>query len=161
MKFKQLFTAVALTLATCAALAADGQISLKAEAFVERQVRAEDGSVETVRESATEVFPGSEVIYVVSFTNVGNKLVDELVINNPVPEMMRYKAGSAFGRSNVPQVSVNGGAHYGRLTQLSVVGNDGKPRPATEGDVTDVRWSINYSLKASETGTVGFRAILK
>lgn len=152
---------VLLSLFAQLALAAAGQISLKTEAFVEREVSNPDGSTSKVREPAADVFPGTEVIYVMSFSNVGDKAIEDLVVNDPVPGAMRYKAGSSFGPSSVPQVSVDGGKQYGRLDRLSVPAADGKLRAATEDDVTHVRWLVNYTLKPGNTGSVGFRAVLK
>lgn len=157
----KVLTIAIFTLASSAVFAAAGQISLKTEAFVETEVTDADGTVRTVREAANDVFPGTEIIYVMSFTNVGTQPIEDLVVNDPVPSATRYKAGSAFGNSTVPQFSVDDGKKYGRLGQLSVPGEDGKLRPATEGDVTHVRWLVNYTIKPGDAGSVGFRAVVK
>jgi uncharacterized repeat protein (TIGR01451 family) len=161
MKLIKVLTFAMVSLVSGAVFAAPGQISLKTEAFVETQVTDADGTVRTVREPASAVFPGTEVIYVMSFTNVGTQAADDLVINDPVPSATRYKAGSAFGNSSVSEFSVDGGTEYGRLGRLSVLGDDGKPRPATPSDVTHVRWLVNYTLKPGDTGSVGFRAVVE
>ncbi len=38
------------------------------------------------------------------------------------------------------EVSVDGGAHWGRLGELTVAGDDGNQRPAGIDDVTHMRW---------------------
>lgn len=161
MKLIQLFF-VSLSLAYAGLVsAASGQINIKVEAFQEIVELQDDGTVKKTLEAAESLFPGDEVVYLVSFSNIGDQTIDNLVVNDPVPEQTIYKVGSMYGSAAVGEVSVDGGNRYGRLDRLTVVGENGKPQPATAADVTDVRWLVNYSLQPGQTGNVGFRALLK
>ena len=135
-------------------------LELSNAVFQDTEVKGADGTTHHERVPATKVVPGSEVVYVISYKNVGKQPAADVVITNPVPKELAYQSELGPGPSLAPEVSVDAGHTWGQLASLSVKGADGKPRPAQGKDVTHVRWKLPAPLKAGESGTVSYRALL-
>lgn len=138
---------------------AAGGMQLSNQVFQEIEVVGADGKPEHKTVPAATVVPGTEVFYVITYRNTGDKPADNVAITNPVPAELEYV--SAVGPAPMNQVSVDGGRQYGALASLSVTGADGKPRPAQTADVTHVRWMLNTALAPGSGGSVSFKARLK
>jgi uncharacterized repeat protein (TIGR01451 family) len=138
---------------------AAGGVQLSNQVFQEIEVVGADGKPEHKTVPAATVVPGTEVFYVITFRNTGDKPADNVAITNPVPAELEYL--SVLGPAPMNQVSVDGGKQYGALASLSVTGADGKPRPAQTADVTHVRWMLNTALPPGSGGSVSFKARLK
>ena len=117
-----------------------------------------DGTVETRTAPVRTVVPGTRVIYVINYRNAGDALAENVTITNPVPVALVYEG--VEGPIPVTEVSVDGGSEYGNLADLTVPGPDGEPRPASETDVTHLRWIVPR-LAAGAEGTVSFGARVK
>ena len=137
---------------------AEGRLEIDNDVFQEVEVRTEDGRVERRQAPVSKVVPGSEVIYVISYRNVGDAPVEKVAITNPVPAELAYV--DSDGPVVVTAVSVDQGVEYGVLADLTVPGPDGEPRPATTADVTHLRWLLP-ELQAGAEGAVSFRARVK
>ena len=153
-----------LALAASALLAfgaahAAGGLQLSNQVFQEIEVIGADGKPERKTVPAATVVPGTEVFYVITYRNSGDKPADNIAITNPVPAELEYV--SVLGPAPANQVSVDGGKQYGALASLSVTGADGKSRPAEAADVTHVRWMLNTALPPGDGGAVSFKARLK
>lgn len=142
-------------------LAFGAGVELKTEAFYEVETTRQDGSKAKELQPLVRAVPGQEVVYVTTYRNTGSEPAAKVVLKNPVPEGLAYKAGSAQGAGARADVSVDGGKQFGALPMLSVRGPDGKTRPATADDVTDVRWTLAAPLQPGAEGTVTYRAQLK
>jgi uncharacterized repeat protein (TIGR01451 family) len=105
--------------------------------------------------------PGDEVVYTVTFTNVGDGAADNIQITNPIPTQMRYVQGSAFGPGTVVVYSTDGGATYAQAEQLKVVDENGNERQASADDYTHIRWALNAPLAAGDQGFARFRAVVR
>jgi uncharacterized repeat protein (TIGR01451 family) len=138
---------------------AAGGLQLSNQVFQEIEVIGADGKPERKTVPAATVVPGSEVLYVITYRNTGDKQADNVAITNPMPAELEYV--SVLGPAPVNQVSVDSGKQYGALASLSVTGADGKPRPAQAADVTHVRWTLNTALQPGAGGIVSFKARLK
>ncbi|MBF8291775.1 MAG: hypothetical protein HW392_602 [Steroidobacteraceae bacterium] len=138
---------------------AAGGLQLRNEVFQEIEVIGADGKPEHKTVPAATIVPGSEVFYVISYRNMGDKPADSVAITNPVPAELEYV--SVLGPGPANQISVDGGKQYGALSSLSVTGADGKSRPAEAADVTHVRWMLNAALAPGDGGSVSFKARLK
>lgn len=134
---------------------AAGKLSIENTVFQEVQVQTDDGRTETRQVPANRVVPGTEVIYVIDYSNVGDGPVENVAITNPLPAQLLYVG--AAGPVQVTEVSVDGGEIYGDLSDLSVTGDDGEPRAAEARDVTHLRWMLP-ELPAGGTGAVSFKA---
>lgn len=154
--------ALAAALLWAGSAAAADTLQLSSEAFQEKAVTGRDGKKGKELVPVTTVVPGTEVIYVITYKNVGSEPAAKVVITNPVPKELEFKSGSAKGASSVkPEVSVDGGNTWGALNKLRVAGADGKPRPAQGADVTHVRWTLGFAVKPGAEGKVTYRAKLK
>lgn len=139
---------------------AAGEIELKSS--VEKVVTYTDSKgVERERLAATDtVLPGDVVIYTITYSNISDKAVDEVVITNPVPDATRYLADSARGENTTITFSVDGKT-FTAADELTVTDKDGKTRPAVADDYAAVRWVFNGELPAGQRGIASFRAQVK
>ena len=153
-----LFTVTLLWTAT--AWSAD-TLKLTTESFQEVELKGPDGKLERKTLPAATVVPGTVVSYVIRYQNLGGQPADQVAITNPIPNGMEFVSATSAPAVFPPEVSVDGGKAFGELSKLSVSGKDGKPRPATAADVTQVRWRFQSTLKPGADGQVEFRARLK
>ena len=158
---KRLLVAAGLLLAVAPAIAAQDTLELRNAVFQDVDVKAADGTTHKERVPAAQVVPGTEVIYVITYQNVGKEPASDVVITNPIPTELAYRPEPQPGPSAAPEVSVDAGKSWGALAKLVVTGDDGKPRPAQGGDVTHVRWKLRAPVKAGEQGSVSYRAVLE
>ncbi|GAB4277064.1 MAG: hypothetical protein Kow0092_32850 [Deferrisomatales bacterium] len=163
---KPILALAAVLLAVAAAVSAPvparagGTIRLTSTAEVEVTRVDEEGRTAVERVPAAKVVPGEVVLYTNRYENVGEQPAENVVITNPVPEHMTYVAGSAFGEGTRITFSVDGGARFDLPENLTVIGPDGRPRPASAEEYTHVRWARSRPVEPGETGAVGFRARL-
>jgi len=120
-------------------------------------VAAADGTVRIVEQPARGAAPGDPVRVVLGYRNTGAVALAGVVLANPVPAGLAYR-GPLAGMPE-PEVSADG-RRFARLAQLSVVAPEGA-RPATAGDVTQVRWRLDRPLAPGAGGSVGFRATVR
>ncbi len=119
-----------------------------------------DGREKIVRKTADRAKPGEQVIYALRYENVAGGPAEGMTLVMPVPGEITYVEGSITGpRSNVT-FSADGGATYVARGRLSVT-QAGKARPATNTDITHIKWTLAEPLAASEKGEVSFRGIVK
>lgn len=158
LSLRRIFMALPLLVTPVFAMAA---LELTTEAFHEVEVVNKDGRKDVKREPLRNAVPGQEVIYVITYRNSGSKPAEKVVINNPVPPELVFRAGSAEGAGTSSVVSVDGGKSFGVLSALRLAGADGKQRAAEAKDVTHVRWTVLAPVRAGAQGKVMFRAMLK
>lgn len=156
-----LFFLVCTLVSMSAWAAAPGSIELQAVAQVQKTTVDKDGTKHTQLVPAQRVVPGEEIVYTLNYHNISSKPVDNVVMNDPVPEHMTYVGGSATGENTTIAYSIDGGKTWGGdLEQLVVKNADGTTRAATDKDCTDVRWTVNRPVAAGAKGSVSFRAVL-
>ncbi|MFU8815333.1 MAG: hypothetical protein ACNA7W_08300 [Pseudomonadales bacterium] len=126
------------------------------------------GRVKRQLTPADEVLPGEELRYVITFTNVGDTLVDagRVIITNPIPAAARYVPGSAGGADSDIEFSADGeafaaaeppsGDAFAPAAQ-SAAGEDGPPG----GEVTSLRWSYAADLAPGESAEVFFHVRMR
>jgi uncharacterized repeat protein (TIGR01451 family) len=142
-------------------LQAADSLQLTNEVFQEIEAKGADGKVEKKMVPAARVVPGTEVLYVITYKNVGDKPADQVAITNPVPKELEYINEPKGQTETAPELSVDGGKNFGELSRLKVTGSDGKIRAAQASDVTHLRWRLGSAVKPGEKGTVSFHARLK
>lgn len=148
-----------LLLFTTALVLQAKSIDLKNEAFMEKEEKAKDGKKVKKLVPATTVVPGEEVIFVITYKNVGKDAATDIVVTNPIPKNMTFKAAENEKNANA-EVSVDGGKVFGSLAQLKVQDKLRKQRPALPTDVTHVRWKVAGAVQPNAEGKVRLRAIL-
>jgi len=153
----------ALLLANQAAEAAKeaGPIQLTSNAEVEVIKTDATGKQSIKRELATEVVPGKDVIYTLTFENIGTTPGNDIVINNPIPEHTVYKTGSASGTDTQISFSVDDGQNFSAPEQLTVTGADGNTRTAKASEYTTIRWQYTKPLQPGKKSSVEFRVVLQ
>lgn len=137
-----------------------GCISLKTVAETEQEVVNEKG--ERVRRlmPAARVTPGTEVVWTVTASNLCSQPVGNVLIDNPMPEHMRYVADSALGAGAEISYSLDG-RYYGSPDTLRVRDGDGRERLARADEYTHIRWSFRNAIAPGQLAIARFRAVLK
>ncbi len=156
-----LLTSLLLLQGVTCALAVDAPISITSKAVVEKQVATEEGRLVIKRFPAAEVLPGGKVIFVNTIINNSDAPAEKVAVSNPIPEHMLFIGDSATSEASTVTFSVNGGASFDLPDKLTVLGDDGKPRPASPADYTDIRWQLSNPLPAKATVQVEFQAQVK
>lgn len=151
------FAVVALLGASSLAFAQAGSpIHIDSSAYQEVEVTAADGTTSIKLEPAASIAPGGVVVYEIKYRNNGTQAATNVAINNPVAEELVFLEASVAPSA----VSVDGGAHFGNLGDLTVAGEDGASRPAQPADITNLRWTV-ATLAPGGSGQVSFRARVK
>lgn len=139
------------------AAASQGPLQVASKIFVEQRSLAPDGSVRAKLEPATRAVPGDHVVFVLAYRNTGTAPLSDVVLNNPVPGAIAWRATGA--QSAEPDLSVDGKS-FGKLAQLRVPSAGGGSRAATANDVRHVRWRL-ATVPAGGQGQLAFKAVLK
>ena len=94
-----------------------------------------------------------------TFSNIGDEPVENVVITNPLPEQLTYINGSAFGPGADIVFSADGGKTFGKPGELTV-SKEGEQRVAGASDFTHIRWVMAGDIAAGSQGISRFRARL-
>lgn len=105
--------------------------------------------------------PGTELVYTITYHNVGKQPAGDVVVSDPIPEHTVYIPGSAEGAGMEISYSVDGGKTWGQPAALKVKNADGTLRDAEAKDYTHIRWVLKNKLAAGASGTVSFHAVLQ
>lgn len=135
-------------------------VKVSGRVFQEEVVTAPDGRRAVRHVPAARLYPGNEVIYEVTYANVGKKPTEQVVITNPLPADLGYRPSPARDEGTVFEVSVDHGVTYGDLALLKVREGSGL-RAARASDITHVRWTINEPVQPGQAGKVALRAVIR
>jgi uncharacterized repeat protein (TIGR01451 family) len=138
-----------------------GHIKLTSTAWQEKQVFNQEGKKELKRVPAAKVLPGDEVIFTISYENIGKESAENAQITDPIPEHMVYTQDSVEGADARITFSADGGKTYHIPGKLFVFDAAGRQFPARPQDYTHIRWTFEKPLPPGAKGEVSFRAILK
>ena len=151
--FNKTMAAILLTISAALPGLAQAQGKpMKLESTVQLVQPAEEGD-EPRLVAAEGVVPGDTLVFTTSYRNEGGATVTDFVIVNPVPADL-VLSDEAAGQT---EVSVDGGAKWGPLSDLTVLGEDHQERPATIDDITHMRWAI-AEVPPAGAGQVRFSA---
>lgn len=100
--------------------------------------------------------PGDRLIFGQNYKNTSAEVVTNFVITNPLPAAVHL----APDADPALELSVDGGKSWGKLAGLSVTNSDGTTRPATQADVTHVRWVL-ATIAPGASGRVAFPVIIR
>ena len=131
-------------------------IRLDRQMFVERVSTDINGRARRTLESADRAGSGDQLIFVVNFRNEGSRPVRGLAVTNAVPRGTQLDLGDP-----TMQVSVDGGAHWGRLSDFWLPTPLGGTRRATAADITHVRWTVPQEISPGEGGRLSYRATVR
>lgn len=138
-----------------------GHIKLTSRAWQEKQVFNSEGKKELKRVPAAKVLPGDEVIFTISYENIGKQAAENAEITDPIPAHMTYTPNSAQGAGTRITFSVDGGKTYAMPGKLFIFDAAGRKYPARPQDYTHIRWTFEKPLPPGAKGEVSFRAVLK
>ncbi len=162
MRLDQITTiAMAAAVLAFSAQAQSASVELETIAEKEIEITSPEGETELKRVPASKVLPGEEVLYTIHARNRGAEDATSVVITDPIPDHMVYRAGSAIGAGAEITFSADGGKSYAGASQLMVREEDGSVRPATEADYTHIKWRFNDAIEPGKDRKVRFRARLQ
>lgn len=123
-------------------------------------VDADGRSKESFAPVAT-IVPGEEIVYTVQCENRGSASTSGAIVTLPIPPETRFVAGSADQPDTDVVYSVDRGATFSRLEDLTITNAAGAVRPAQSGDVTAVRWTLLGELASGQKRRTQCRAVLR
>ena len=135
-------------------------IDLKNEAQVQEKYTDAQGKPATRLVAPGKVIPGNEIVYTITATNVCDKPVNAVVINNAVPEHMTYVTNSAMGVGTDITYSIDGKS-FAKLEALSVKNAEGATHTPNAEDIKSIRWLYGTAINPGQSGFVRFRATVK
>ena len=153
----RLVSALLLAASAWPAMAA-GPLEVTSRILVERRITAPDGTTQVRVVPAGRATPGDGLTFTLAYRNTGAAPIANLVLANPVPKHIAYRA-PAQG-SPAPEVSVDG-KQFGTLAGLRVALPAGGTRAADADDVVAVRWRLTTPVAAGAGGMLAFRGVLK
>ena len=142
-------------------MAQQGTIQLEHKAEQQKVVTDDNGIEQTRLVEAARVLPGEEVLFTVTYTNVGDEAAEDVVITNPVPDHMSYVNNSATGNNTSVTFSVDGGETFAAPQDLLMTDALGAERPAAAKDYSHIRWVVDSDVTAGGRGTVQFAAVVE
>jgi len=139
-----------------AAQATTNPVVLSGDVKAVKTVTGPDGKERTELVEPDTIVPGDRLVFGTAYANKGADAVSNFVVTNPLPEAVRL----APDADKALTVSVDGGKTWGVLATLSVKNPDGTTRPATQDDVTHVRWVLE-SIAPGASGRLTYPAIIR
>lgn len=126
-------------------------------------VTAQNRTAVAAKRADAAVRPGDMVRYKLTFTNVAGRQVRGVALANPLPQGMRFVAGSASSTRNDARLeySIDGGRTFSAQPVVEVV-VDGRTvrRPAPPEQYTHVRWTVDGWVAPGATVVAEFDARL-
>ncbi|HEX6999963.1 MAG TPA: hypothetical protein VF322_17660 [Gammaproteobacteria bacterium] len=136
-------------------------LRVRAERLLAAPAEGEEGASAQVLEPLTgRPAAGDELLYTVSFENVGGAPASDVRITQPLPDGVRYVPGTAVGPGAVASYSADGGRTFGAPDELTVSAG-GARRPAEPRDYTHIRWRLPGTLAPGARGFLRFRAVVE
>jgi len=131
-------------------------VSVDGDIKTEKTVTDADGKTRVELAEPTSFLPGDRLIFGQNYKNTSADVVTNFVITNPLPSAVRL----APDADAALEVSVDGGKSWGKIAALSLTNSDGTSRPATQADVTHVRWIV-ATIAPGAAGRVAFPVIIR
>ncbi len=107
--------------------------------------------------------PGDTIHYTIIAQNVGDGIMSEPVIVDPVPQGVSYLAGSAYGVDSEIFYSINDGSSYMNWpVTYPVQDENGKivQKEATAAMVTHIKWQLIQPLAPGASRELGFQVLV-
>lgn len=104
--------------------------------------------------------PGNTMMYTITFENIGDKPVSNIVVNDPLPNNSKYLVGTATGRHTTITYSVDG-KYFAVPEKIKIKDKDGKLKIASADKYTHIRWVYKKDLTPGEIGKVTFKTKIR
>lgn len=147
---------IAASAAMPAAAFAQSPVTLSGDVKAVETTVDSEGNETTQLVTPDVIVPGDRLIFGTDYANNGAEPVENFVVTNPLPSAVRLAPDAAADLT----VSVDGGASWGTLAELSVTAEDGTSRTATHSDVTHVRWTL-ATIAPGDSGRLEYPAIIR
>ena len=144
------------SLAPATAHAAE-RVQLASDVFVERFVPGPGGRLSRVLERPAALHPGDRLIFVVNWKARAAGGSRDFTVTNPLPRSVAYQRSIEADE----EVSIDGGANWGRIEDLHLRDEDGRARHATPEDVTHVRWRVPARVAVLGSGQITYRGVVR
>jgi len=118
---------------------------------------------EEQRSGITNYSPGDTILYILTSKNVGDALMTNPVITDPVPAGVSYVENSDEGLDSEVVFSINGGKTYETWPLYYSVRNSRGiivRKKASADLVTHIRWNIQANLEAGESHIAKFMVVV-
>ena len=118
----------------------------------------------TERAATAGYLPGDVIEYELRFTNITEAVVQDVVLNDPIPQGLIMVLGSptADRQDVVVDYSIDGGESWSAAPTVQVQEGDRTvSRPAPADAYTHVRWTITGAVPADATVTARFHAMVR
>lgn len=141
--------------------AVNANLSISIKALKEKAYVTPEGKRKVSWVEPKKVVPGDEVVYAITYKNMGKQPTDDVVITNLIPQHMQFRPGSARTSKAEVKYSVDGGRSFKKPADLKVRTADGRVRRASSSDYTHIQWRLKQPLSPGKHGVLGYRATLK
>lgn len=129
-------------------------VALETQTFVERVQTDLNGRTRRILSSPARFVRGDQLVFVVNWRNQGARPLRDLALS--VPDTVRIQPDDSS-----MEVSVDGGARWGRIGDLWLTTPLGGTRRATEGDVTHIRWAMSDPVRPGTGGRISYRGTVR
>lgn len=149
-----------VTKAHAAAAQTKAGVKLTSSALIERTEKDASGAEKKVLKTPAQVsiVPGDRVVFVLDYVNEGAEGATDFRATNPMPAAIQFTSV----REDWAEVSVDGGANWGKLAALTVTsGIPAVTRAATAEDVTHVRWVFPDVIAVGKKGSLSYTGVVK
>ncbi|MEP1145208.1 MAG: hypothetical protein ABJH52_15920 [Henriciella sp.] len=119
-----------------------------------------DGSESTTFSPATDVEPGEQVRYSLTYANEGAAPAENVTLVMPVPGEVTYIEASAAGSADAVLYSADAGENFASRDALTI-GAGEETRIASAEEITHIKWVFAEPISPSATGTISYNAVLK
>ena len=133
------------------------RVQLASDVFVERYVPGPGGRVSRVLERPAALHPGDRLIFVVNWKARAAGGPRDFTVTNPMPRSVSYQRSIEADE----EVSIDGGANWGRIEDLRQRDDDGRVRHASPEDVTHVRWRVPARMAVLGSGQITYRGVVR
>jgi uncharacterized repeat protein (TIGR01451 family) len=126
-----------------------------------REVVTVDGGGKTTKLVPSQTAsPGDVVQYALSYTNKGDEVARDAVVDDPIPKGTTFVANSAAGEGAEIRYSIDGGKTFAPAEQLTqerrLASGQTEKRLAAPSEYTHVRWIIKQ-VPPGASGVLTFR----
>lgn len=137
------------------AYAGTGQgVALDTQTFIERVQTDLNGRTRRILSSPARLVRGDQLVFVVNWRNQGARPLRDLALS--VPGTVRIQPDDSS-----MEVSVDGGARWGRIGDLRLATPLGGTRRATVEDVTHIRWAMSDPVQPGTGGRISYRGTVR
>jgi hypothetical protein len=152
-----LFAQVAVKPAASVVAPKASAISIRSETSIVQTLVDAKGQKTNKLFPAKRVVPGNVLVIKFLYDNSGTAPAANFAVNAKVDSAVEV----TDIREKWAVVSVDGGKTFGALATLKIKAADGKFRPATTKDITNIRWTLAQPVPAAGSGSVMYYGIVR